>query len=59
MLKASHKSWIESDKMDMLHVNIQPKNSKIENEIFRINAIKIFFSVFISYVRMGNKYRFI
>jgi hypothetical protein len=47
ILIASHKSWIASDKIAILPVKIHPKNSKIENEIFKRNAIKIFFSVFI------------
>ena len=50
ILRASQRSCIESDKIAILPVKIHPKNSKIENEIFRMNAIKIFFSVFIMFL---------
>ena len=38
---------MESDNIAILLVNSPPKNSKTENDKLRINAVKIFFSVFI------------
>ena len=47
MLAASPISCMASEIMATLPVNIPPIISKIENAKFNINAIKIFFSVFI------------